>query len=373
MRIELGRICLLLCAVASRILPEISIVYPPDSSVILTTDVVVGFDVSVGGNDDLQVCFKLDRVAQRFEYHMCEALTHFYPPETAQQQLVLKDLLPGKRTITLALAMQDGRVLTEVSSSFTVVDPAASSHVDLLSLTSRSSFIDRANVFDEVYRVGFWQLGDANRAAQAPPSGIGSTLSSTALIRRHLQHILTQYKITSILDVPCGDMTWMPHLDFNNITYIGADISSFVVEQNRRMLEIPNSHLAAMLASARSVSFLTLDLVHDAVPEVELIFCRHMMMHLSPEDNLRAIANIQNSSAKYLLATTYLRGSDNDKDYTLLLGHKINLFAPPYCFRDPLMLVKDDSERDSHDMYMGLWELRHGNLRDVMSPWCAEM
>ena len=89
-----------------------------------------------------------------------------------------------------------------------------------------------------------------------------------------------------------------------------------------------------------------------------------MMIHLTPENNLRVIRNIEASGARFAMLTTFLRArKDNTKEYTLAKGHDINLLVYPYCLRDPLRLYLD--HRD--DMYMGVWELDGGSLRRPQS------
>ena len=56
----------------------------------------------------------------------------------------------------------------------------------------------------------------------------------------------------------------------------------------------------------------------------------------------------------YLNMSTYLRGNGNDDDsYLLATGHKINLFARPFCLGDPLIMGVDGA----FDMYFGVWEV----------------
>lgn len=36
--------------------------------------------------------------------------------------------------------------------------------------------------------------------------------------------MLKKYSIKSILDIPCGDFSWMKKIELDGIEYIGADI-----------------------------------------------------------------------------------------------------------------------------------------------------
>ena len=91
-----------------------------------------------------------------------------------------------------------------------------------------------------------------------------------------------------------------------------------------------------------------------------LLLVRHLMFHLTVEENLKVLENIEGlmraGGVKYVVLSTYLRQNDNEKDYLLATGHKINLFRWPYCLTDPIHLVKDGDD----DLYVGLWNLEGG-------------
>ena len=189
-----------------------------------------------------------------------------------------------------------------------------------------------------------------------PDSGPGSTLDETRALRAVLPEIFRNFGIRSMLDVPCGDMTWMSTVDLRGVQYVGADISARIVRQNqRRLASVASDGSAAphLRMSAASTQFVVLDLVEDKIPPTDLLFCRHLMFHLTPEHNLRVLRAMERSGARYLLASTYLRTKVNAKPYVLIQGHHINLLEPPYCLRDPIRIYGENHD----DMYMGLWEL----------------
>ena len=77
-----------------------------------------------------------------------------------------------------------------------------------------------------------------------------------------------------------------------------------------------------------------------------------MLKHIEASSSVNEI--------EYIMLSTYLRSNDNEDDYLLANGHKINLFEWPYCLEDPLHLVKDGE----FDLFMGLWRLEPGkNIR----------
>lgn len=99
------------------------------------------------------------------------------------------------------------------------------------------------------------------------------------------------YCVTSMLDAPCGDLSWMPLVSgIQNVKYTGADIVEVAVETNRRKfgadigdedLELGEDVAAAMRRGGglKDPVFVTADLVEgvpaspDGTP-FDLVFVR---------------------------------------------------------------------------------------------------
>ena len=82
-------------------------------------------------------------------------------------------------------------------------------------------------IFNFYYKTNQWKSKES-------ASGTGSTLQQTKNIRKALLQFIHDYKITSILDIPCGDFYWMKELDLENIRYTGADIVEDLIEENQK-------------------------------------------------------------------------------------------------------------------------------------------
>jgi hypothetical protein len=239
---------------------------------------------------------------------------------------------------------------------------------------------ERARYFDAIYKDSLWAAGGAGAR-----SGTGSTLAFTRNAGVALSAALREAVTlpagggrakggVRLLDVPCGDMTWMPDVvapfmagsgsgggGDGGLAYTGYDISGLIIEENRRRF-----------AARPGFSFDTFDVVEqDIAPRgrFDVIFCRHLMFHLTPAHNMRLLRRFERSGAKYLMATTYLRANENDKDFVLAFGHKVNLFRPPYCMRDPLRMYVDGEA----DMMLGLWQIADddGNVLPLLG-WDKE-
>ncbi len=178
-----------------------------------------------------------------------------------------------------------------------------------------------------------------------PLSGGGSTKDVTITTRQIVKAVIDQHNIESMLDVPCGDLTWMPLLLTElpkSFQYIGADIVDGLVEQNRK--KYPGH------------SFRALDFVCDELPKCDLIFCRDALQHLPIPDIKMALGNFSKCGAQYLLTTTHLRryGLRNMEPCRVGSCRNRNLLLNPFNLRDPIAIF---SEQSNLDKFLGLWKL----------------
>ena len=82
----------------------------------------------------------------------------------------------------------------------------------------------RQSRFETIYQTGLWQHN--NRSV--PLSGTGSTPERTVNVRAAILSLLLSLNVSSILDAPCGDLSWMrlmlPDFATHRISYTGVDI-----------------------------------------------------------------------------------------------------------------------------------------------------
>src|SRR5437588_10958872 len=107
-------------------------------------------------------------------------------------------------------------------------------------------------------------------------SGTGSSLDSTRVLRDELPKALKKLDAEVLLDAPCGDFTWMEHVDLGGIEYIGGDIVPAIVTDNKRRY------------ASESRRFIELDLTREALPRADVLLCRDCLVHLSYA-NIRAV------------------------------------------------------------------------------------
>ena len=117
-------------------------------------------------------------------------------------------------------------------------------------------------------------------------------MEATKTIRQELPKLLSAYSIESMLDIPCGDYTWMNIVE-KKCSYLGGDIVRELVEINQKKYSNENTR------------FIQLDVTTDRLPKVDLIFCKDCLQHLSNENVKKALSNFKKSGSKYLLVTSY--------------------------------------------------------------------
>ncbi len=217
---------------------------------------------------------------------------------------------------------------------------AVPAHLRYLERASELEGLSLKERFAHIYQTNLWGSDESI-------SGSGSVLEQTRAIRAQLPVLLKELKVTSMLDLPCGDLGWMREVDLSGIEYWGGDI----------VPELVARHQEEFRGTGRR--FAVLDLTRDALPPVDLVFCRDCLVHLSTKHLWEAVANLKRSDARWLLTTTFPEHTENrdidDGDWRLL-----NLERAPFHFPAPTALLNEGcTEHDGAfaDKSLGLWRI----------------
>jgi len=202
---------------------------------------------------------------------------------------------------------------------------------------------DLEAVFTDYYHDGEWVRGEGKSR-----SGPGSDLEYTGSIRRALPDLCRELEVRTLLDIPCGDLTWISKVDLPVERYIGADIVQSVVAEN-----------TAAYGNAQR-QFMKLNIVTDKLPQADLVIVRDLFIHLNKRQIAASLENVCTSGAKWLLTTTYPKLKVNSE---IVPGQyrPINLMLPPFCMPMPERVIKDDPSvkgDDELDRSMGLWSVQ---------------
>jgi hypothetical protein len=180
----------------------------------------------------------------------------------------------------------------------------------------------QTHALDDTFR----RIYENNHWGAEQRSGAGASRVQTAIVLSELAALLRELQINVLLDVPCGDFSWMQHLAAHEVSYIGGDIVSSVIEINNVQFG----------SSFRT--FQVLDLTRDPLPAADLLLCRDCLVHLSFGDALAALANVARAPITYFLTSTFPDCSRND-DIVTGDWRVINLALPPFNLPPPLRLI----------------------------------
>lgn len=174
-------------------------------------------------------------------------------------------------------------------------------------------------VFEDIIKHNRWKKH---------PCGPGSTLSYTENLRANLGSFLEKHNVESMIDAPCGNYSWMSSTALPSIKkYIGGDIVNFLIEENKK--------------NYPDVSFEVLDLTCNKIPEVDLLFCRDCLLHLSFSDIDLVFKNISQSNIKYILLSNWFADAENNKDIQTGQARYVNFLDSPFNFPKPIDSITD--------------------------------
>lgn len=165
-------------------------------------------------------------------------------------------------------------------------------------------------------------------------------LLPTERVRKLIDYTISKFNIESFSDAPCGDCAWQTHLNnFAHINYTGMDIVPELI--------LGNSKKHAKFKNAR---FINLDLVLDELPESDIYMVRDVIQHLSLDDGVALIKNVEKTGAKYLISNFHnlKRTGEALENRNIEAGrfYPNNAMLPPFNFPNPLYYILD-----MHDGY----------------------
>ena len=195
------------------------------------------------------------------------------------------------------------------------------------------------HIFNEIYKNKIWTMGEPD----VPLSGPGSSIEHTVPLRQAFPEILDIFGVKTLLDAPCGDMTWMSvMLKDVDITYIGGDIVKSVVDEN-------------IVKYGNSKTFFThLDITKDPLPNSDMMLCRDCLFHFPFEYIKIALNNFYQSGIKYLMATSH---SFNVPNIDINIGdfRCLDLTQEPFLLGRPLYTVEEVAEAPGIRRHVNVW------------------
>ena len=180
---------------------------------------------------------------------------------------------------------------------------------------------------------------------RASASGIGSDLGEhTEADRAWLIEIIRRFNVTTMIDVPCGDVNWqLGAWETDSLTaYIGLDIVPHLIELN-----------AARFAHHSNKQFAQWDFAACALPQIvwpdespqppDLVHARHVLQHMPPARAAKAAYHLVTSGARLVVTSgTYIEQKQLPAAQVVREGEMWvnNMAAAPFFFPAPTSCSK---------------------------------
>lgn len=176
----------------------------------------------------------------------------------------------------------------------------------------------------------FTELGirERNLGRRESASGPGSSVANTDEIHKLIFDTVNKYNVSSILDLGCGDWAWMSILIRNIrkervLRYIGWDASTKLIDELRESY------------GDNETTFECKDITLEPYPKVDLIICRDVLFHLSPENISIVLNKVKASHANLFISTSYdsnnaANNIENNNNIENWFFHTVNIDLPPY-------------------------------------------
>jgi hypothetical protein len=197
-------------------------------------------------------------------------------------------------------------------------------------------------IFDFIHRNNVWGSPESL-------SGLGSQLDATARLRVELPLLFRRFDVRTLLDIPCGDFSWLSTVQMQIERYIGADIVPAIIAQNAE--RFAQSH--------RFAEFHLLDLTRDPLPAGDALLCRDCLVHLPFSSIAEAFRNMSGCRIRYAILTTFVADRVNT-DIELGDWRPLNLEKPPFCLPSPELLLLEGCTEEGGayaDKALGVWSV----------------
>lgn len=140
-----------------------------------------------------------------------------------------------------------------------------------------------------------WIVAEGGWGCAETPCGPGSTAEAAAPILRALPSWIRRYRIRSIADIGCGDFHWMKEMDLSGVEYDGYELVRELVLWNRTV------------HGNSTIRFHRFDATREVPGPADLVMLKDVLIHLPDDLGAQVLANIRESGACFLAATTHPR------------------------------------------------------------------
>jgi hypothetical protein len=170
------------------------------------------------------------------------------------------------------------------------------------------------SIFQDIYKTQLWNNADPN----IPLSGPGSSLENAKNCSDMINEFIYNNDCKSVIDLGCGDLTWMSKTNFfndNNIKYTGIDVVDNLIISHSKIYP--------------KKKFINEDIItYKDFENVDIMIIRDVIFHLKNSEILSIFDNIKNKF-KFLLITSCLNENNTD-NFDKWYFSKKNIHKEPF-------------------------------------------
>jgi hypothetical protein len=203
----------------------------------------------------------------------------------------------------------------------------------------------RKFIFYLIYKTNHWnryQKINKNNILVSGPGSIPGSIQTKNIID-NLDSFIKNNNIKSILDMPCGDFSWMQDLIKKNnyINYTGYDIVEDIIFYNNKKY------------SKNNISFFCKDIVNETnFNNFDLVFIRDFFIHIDYVSINKILDNIKRSKVKFV-ACSNNNNAINNKDIAVGQHRKINLTIEPFYMNEIFYAFSEGVD----DCYINIYKI----------------
>jgi hypothetical protein len=172
-----------------------------------------------------------------------------------------------------------------------------------------ATFYDYQFYFEMIYKYKLWNDDNPN----IPLSGPGASKSNTVDVSKFINYIIDKYKIQSVVDLGCGDLTWISTTKAFDKNYIGIDVYPSLIQSNQVKY---------------NKTFMCKNIINDELPSGDLFIVRDVIFLLSNKNVANLLDNIK-GKYKYLIIGSNVNDNNSDMLNCYHYSEK-NLFINPF-------------------------------------------
>ena len=165
------------------------------------------------------------------------------------------------------------------------------------------------DTFNEIYRTSHWGQG----------SGSGSLPENAQEWIHTVNQLIRERKITSIIDVGCGDFQLGQHYNLAGINYLGVDVSDQIISKNS---VYENSLIKFRSINAELFEF----------PKTDLILIKDVFQHLPNASIVRIFKKIVESAPYILICNDFINLDGPNNDIEVGGWRGLDLLKDPFNF-----------------------------------------